>query len=80
MHSVKEWWIERIDPHKIGPSRKAMASLALLVSWDIWKESNARVFSKPFDNLDHACEKIKDEVAMWCLAGAKGLCNIMPRE
>jgi hypothetical protein len=30
MHSVKEWWIDGI--HKRGHSRKAMTSLAMLVS------------------------------------------------
>jgi hypothetical protein len=31
---------------KRGHERKALASLAMLVSWEIWKERNARVFSK----------------------------------
>jgi hypothetical protein len=33
MHTVKEWWMQVI--HKVGHSRKAMVSLAMLVSWEI---------------------------------------------
>jgi hypothetical protein len=42
MATVKEWWMEGV--HKRGHSMKAMASLAMLVSCEVWKEINARVF------------------------------------
>jgi hypothetical protein len=42
MQNLNEWWNEAI--HNQGPSKKAMVSLAMLVSWEIWKERNARVF------------------------------------
>jgi hypothetical protein len=40
MATVKEWWMEGV--HKRGHSMKAMASLAMLVSWEVSKERNAR--------------------------------------
>jgi hypothetical protein len=40
--SVKEWWIDGV--HKHGQLKKAMVSLAMLISWEIWKERNAYVF------------------------------------
>jgi hypothetical protein len=42
MRSVKEWWIEGVQKHE--QSKKAMASLAMLISWEIWKERNSRFF------------------------------------
>ena len=63
-----------------SPNRKALASLTLLVSWEIWCERNARVFNKndiPFFVL---LEKIKKEARLWVLAGAKRLGDLMPGE
>jgi predicted negative regulator of RcsB-dependent stress response len=71
MRNVKEWWNEAI--HKQGQSKKAMASLAMLVSWEIWKERNARVFRNNASTLSMLVTKIKDEAVIWSLAGAKAL-------
>jgi hypothetical protein len=60
--------------------RKAMASLAMLVSWEIWKERNARVFTNKSLPANMLLVKIREEVNLWSLAGAKALCNTMPRE
>jgi hypothetical protein len=57
--------------------KKAMASLAMLVSWEIWKERNARIFETTSTML---VEKIKEEATVWCLAEANGLGNVMMRE
>jgi hypothetical protein len=78
LRTVKDWWIHGI--HKRGNNRKAMASLAMLVSWEIWKERNARVFRNTSITSIMLVAKIKDEAAMWCLAGAKALSNVMSRE
>jgi hypothetical protein len=78
MRNVKEWWNEAI--HKQGQSKKAMASLAMLVSWEIWKERNGRVFRNNASTLSMLVTKIKDEAAIWSLAGAKALSVVMPRE
>jgi hypothetical protein len=77
-HSVKRWWAEVI--HKRGQSRKALASLAMLVSWKIWKESNARVFHNKSVTIAILVTKIKEEANLWRLAGVKALSNVMPRE
>jgi hypothetical protein len=76
--TVKEWWTKSILQR--GQSRKAMASLAMLVSWEIWKERNARVFQNSATTSFMLIAKVKDEMAMWCHAGAKALCILMPRE
>jgi hypothetical protein len=39
-----EWWMELVM--SIGRVRKAMVSMIMLVSWEIWKERNARVFQQ----------------------------------
>jgi hypothetical protein len=55
-----------------------MAALVMLVSWGIWKERNAHVFWDQSTTAALLVGKIKEEVAMWCLARAKVLSNIMP--
>ena len=76
--NVKEWWTEEI--HKQRQGRKAMASLAMLISWEIWKERNGRVFRNKASTADMVITKIKDEVPTWSMAGAKASSNVIPRE
>jgi hypothetical protein len=42
-----------------------MASMIMLVSWEVWKECNARV------SVARIVCKIKEEAWLWSLAGAK---------
>jgi hypothetical protein len=60
------------------PNRKALASLTLLVSWEIWNERNARVFRNkqvpPLVILD----KIKNEARLWVIEGGKRLGYLLP--
>jgi hypothetical protein len=65
---VKGWWRGAI--HKWRQSRKALASIAMLVSWKVSKEKNKWVFMNK--------SKIKEEAKMWSLVGAKAITNIMP--
>jgi hypothetical protein len=57
-----------------------MASLAILVSWKIWKERNVCVFQNNLSAVNMVATRIKDEVAMWSLAQAKALSIVNPRE
>jgi hypothetical protein len=75
--SVKDWWTEEI--HKRRHGRKALASLAMLISWEIWKELNERVFRNNASPVTMLVSRIKDEVTMSSRAGAKALNNVMPR-
>jgi hypothetical protein len=78
MRNLKERWNEAI--HNQGQSKMAMTLLEMLVSWTIWKERNARVIMNNASTLSMLVDKIKDEVALWSLAGAKALSVVMPRE
>ena len=62
------------------PKRKAMASITMLVSWEIWNERNARVFRNKYAPPMALLAKIKTEARLWVLAGAKRLGEIMPGE
>ena len=64
----------------VAPNRKAVASLILLVTWEVWNERNARVFHNKSAPLFVLLDKIKNEARLWVLAGAKCLGNLMPRE
>ena len=76
--SLKAWW--GIMTNGQIPNRKAMASLALLVTWEIWNERNARIFNNKHSPSFVILDRIKREARMWVTAGAKRLGEIMPRE
>ena len=63
-----------------SPNRKALASITLLASWEIWNERNARVFRNKFAPPTVVFNKIKAEARLWVVAGAKRLGEIMPGE
>jgi hypothetical protein len=64
---------------KKGQSKKAISSLAMLVSWEVWKERNARVFRNHYSTVDMVGARIKNEMTLWVSARAKALGNVMPR-
>ena len=41
-----------------------MTSLAMLVTWEIWKERNARVFRNTASTANMVIDKIKEEAAI----------------
>jgi hypothetical protein len=56
------------------PNHKAMATIRLSTSWEIWNERNNH--ARPMVILD----KIKIEACLWVTAGAKRLGEIIPGE
>lgn len=64
-----------------GDSGSTMAagsrSLAILVTWFIWKEQSARVFNNTEKTVARLVEEIKDEARLWCQAGAKHLAALV---
>uniref|UniRef100_A0A453C2H9 Uncharacterized protein n=1 Tax=Aegilops tauschii subsp. strangulata TaxID=200361 RepID=A0A453C2H9_AEGTS len=61
-------------------SPKVLASLMMLISWEIWTELNARVFRNTgIPSMVLIC-KIKEEVSLWAVTGAKHMSSVMPRE
>jgi hypothetical protein len=61
-------------------NRKGIASLTLLVTWEVWSERNARIFRNKSATSFVVIEKIRKEAALWVLASAKRLGKIMPGE
>ena len=61
-------------------NRKAMASLVLLTSWEIWNERNARVFRNKHASSINMLAKIKHEAKLWVLVEAKCLGELMLEE
>lgn len=58
-------------------NRKGMASLAMLVVWEIWNEHNARVFNNKFTMTGYIFYRIREEACIWVKATAKRLSNLM---
>jgi hypothetical protein len=76
--SVKEWWSHNAT--KKTQSRRPLASLMLLISWELWNERNARIFRNTPGLVGVVVVKIKEENSLWSMARARHLINIMPRE
>ena len=76
--SVKDWWNGNLQIRLGSP--KVLASLMMLISWEIWTERNARVFRDTIIPSMVLICKIKEEVSLWTVAGAKHMSVVMPRE
>ena len=56
-----------------SPSRKGMKTAVILITWEIWKERNARIFNNKYTTPSATFQRIKTESKNWILAGAKML-------
>jgi hypothetical protein len=61
-----------------GFKQKGIASLTLLVTWEIWNKRDARVFRNKSVAHMVVLEKIRKEARLWVIAGAKRLRDLMP--
>ena len=59
--SMHDWWESVIYTN--GTRRKSLASLIMLVSWEVWNERNARVFRHISTMPTVIFERIKTEAA-----------------
>jgi hypothetical protein len=64
----------------LGQNRKSVASLAMLILWEVWKERNNRVFNNKRAPSQVVFDRVKAEARLWVLAGAKNLGYLMPGE
>jgi hypothetical protein len=76
--SIKDWWSLLAEGR--SPHHKALASLSLLVVWELWNEQNARVFRNKHAPSFAVFENIKREARMWMFADAKSLSDLIPGE
>jgi hypothetical protein len=74
--SIEHWWHMLVGV--TAPSRKAISSLTLLITWEIWNKRDARVFRNKHTPSHVAIDKIKAEARLWVRACAKHLGNIIP--
>jgi hypothetical protein len=72
--SVQDWWV-RITLQN-GGNNNSLASLAMLISWEVWKEHNARIFRSHASMSIFIIMKPKDEG----MAGAKFFGTTLPGE
>ena len=69
----QSWW-------SVMAKHKGLASVALLVSWEVWNERNNRVFKNKHAPPSVLLNRIKLEASLWVLAGAKSRSSLRPRE
>jgi hypothetical protein len=61
-----------------GIKRKSFTFLIMLASREIWLERNTRAFWKISSMPNVIVDRVKEEDALWRLAGAKHLGSLMP--
>jgi hypothetical protein len=76
--NIADWWFMMAGGS--SATRKGIASLTLLIYWEIWCERNARVFRSKLAPSSVVLDKVKCEARLWVLAGAKRLGDLMPGE
>ena len=70
-----DWWRKVIK--KVPKDlRKGVNSLIILGAWMIWKHQNACVFEGVAPSVNTIMRELKDELSLWCLAGAKKLLGL----
>ena len=75
--SVHEWWSALAGTR--GVPRRGLKSLVILVCWEVWMERNARIFNRTEAPSFVVTTKIRDETALWIVAGAKHLAHLIGR-
>ncbi|WVZ79516.1 hypothetical protein U9M48_027087 [Paspalum notatum var. saurae] len=70
--SVLDWWItvRELWPPGVG---KGIDSLFALVTWEVWKERNARCFRGEVSSAEAVVSSILSFASEWVRAGAKAL-------
>jgi hypothetical protein len=75
---IMDWWVGMRRNAIV--CREAMASLTMLICWEIWNERNARIFRNKHASTEMVLQTIKREATMWVQAGAKRLGSLISRE
>jgi hypothetical protein len=58
-------------------SPKGLRTAIMLITWEVWKERNERVFSNKSSLPSVVMHKIREEGKDWILAGAKNLAELL---
>ncbi|KAJ1255470.1 hypothetical protein BS78_K214800, partial [Paspalum vaginatum] len=66
--NLMTWW-SSTRKRVVKEYRPGLDGLVLLVTWTIWKERNARVFSRGASSPHEILSKVLDEAKLWNLAG-----------
>jgi hypothetical protein len=66
--SIDEWWSEQVvGLNKVSTRR--FNSIATVVSWELWKERNDRIFNQMSKSPSQVFYKIIETATDWCAAG-----------
>ncbi len=69
---LEDWWVQTVQA-TAKEKRKGVKSILILLSWEIWKERNSRVFGNLETPPHRIIDKVTDEIWLWCAGGAKGI-------
>jgi hypothetical protein len=64
-------WLKYCRLNSPAEKIKGAQSLLQLTAWEIWKERNRRIFQKEELSVEELAIRIRDEAALWNMAGEK---------
>ncbi|CAO1943414.1 unnamed protein product [Urochloa humidicola] len=73
-------WYQGLSGGATDSATKGALSLAILVTWSVWSERNARIFNNQEKTVAKIVDDIKDAARLWCAAGAKHLAVLVVRQ
>jgi hypothetical protein len=72
------WWSRTVRGLPAS-EKKGLNSFIILVAWEICKHRNNCVFNGTTPSMDDVLQAIASEGALWCLAGASKLRDLLSR-
>jgi hypothetical protein len=72
---VLDYW--QATARSPSSSPKGLKTAITLITWEIWKERNERVFNNKSSMPLEVMRKIREEGKAWILAGAKNLAELV---
>ena len=67
--NIKDWLLSCVG-RATKETKKGMLSLIQLMSWELWRERNRRVFQREFMRQEVFVQRVRDELKLWNLARA----------
>ena len=78
--TIIDWW-RRLRSDWTGTQRSGMDSLFPLVSWEVWKQRNARCFrDAALQPIEELIPIIQAEADRWMEAGAAGMASLRAQQ
>jgi hypothetical protein len=64
---LSSWW-RQCRASIRGAAQRRLNSLLMLVTWNIWRERNGRIFGNNYKPIQQVIDQIKSKARLWTIA------------